>query len=358
MTTLSGQTALKNPHTAAWLAPSNIALVKYWGKSGLQIPANPSLSMTLKNARTETRVSVTPSSRREIIFKFENQEKPEFLPKIEAFLERISEFCPWVNKAAFSINSTNTFPHSSGIASSASSMAALALSVTEIDFSLAGITDESHDFLKSASFLARLGSGSASRSVYSGYALWGKHDDVHDSSDEFAIPFQSNIHSRFQNMNDDILIVNPASKSVSSSAGHSLMDTHDFRQSRIKQAVSRTKKLITALETGDMNAFIQITEQEALTLHALMMSSEKPFSLLAPESLSIISAIQDFRKQTDLPVCFTLDAGPNVHVLYPEKDATKVKRFIKSKLSPHCHNGFYLEDQTGEGPKKITRDDA
>ncbi len=358
MTAFSGHTTLKNPHTAAWLAPSNIALVKYWGKSGLQIPANPSLSMTLKNARTETRVSVTPSSRREILFKFENQEKPEFLPKIETFLERISEFCPWVNKAAFSINSTNTFPHSSGIASSASSMAALALSVTEIDFSLSGMTDESPEFLNTASFLARLGSGSASRSVYPGYALWGEHRDFDESSDEFAIPFQSKIHPQFQNMNDDILIVNPASKSVSSSAGHSLMDKHDFGQSRIKQAAFRTKKMISALETGDMDAFIQLTEQEAFTLHALMMSSEKPFTLLAPESLSIISAVQDFRKQTDLPVCFTLDAGPNVHILYPEKDATTVKRFIKSTLSPHCHNGFYLEDQTGEGPKKLTRDDA
>lgn len=358
MTAFSGQTILKNPHTAAWLAPSNIALIKYWGKSGLQIPANPSLSMTLKNARTETRVSVTPSSRREIIFKFENQEKPEFVPKIEAFLDRIGEFCPWVNKAAFSINSTNTFPHSSGIASSASSMAALALSVTEIDFSLAGMTDENYEFLKTASFLARLGSGSASRSVYPGYALWGKHLDIADSSDEFAIPFQSKIHPIFQNMHDDILIVNPASKSVSSSDGHSLMDKHDFRQSRIKQAASRTKKMINALETGDWDTFIQLTEQEAFTLHALMMSSEKPFTLLAPESLSIISAVQSFRKQTDIPVCFTLDAGPNVHVLYPEKDAITVKRFIQSTLRPHCHNGFYLEDQTGEGPKKLTRDDA
>ncbi len=358
MTAFSKHTILKKPYTAWWQAPSNIALIKYWGKKGLQLPANPSISMTLKTARTETRVSVTPSSQREIVFKFDNREKPEFLPKTEAFFERISGFCPWVNKAAFSINSSNTFPHSSGIASSASSMTALALAITEIDFSLAGKSTDHPQFNETASFLARLGSGSASRSIHGSYALWGKHPDIRESSDDYAISLQSEIHPLFQAMNDDILIVNPAAKSVSSSAGHSLMDEHSFRESRIQQASARAKKMITALHTGDMDTFIHITEQEALTLHALMMSSEKPFMLMAPESLSIIRAVQDYRKQTHIPVCFTLDAGPNVHVLYPEKDATEVKRFIQSTLRPYCYDGFYLEDQTGEGPSKITHNDA
>lgn len=336
---------------ASWNAPSNIALLKYWGKHGTQLPMNPSLSMTLKNAKSSTSMTVKYSEHQDIVFHFHGEEKPAFAPKIKTFLSRIESFCPWITKASFSINSTNTFPHSAGIASSASSMAALALCIADIDTQLSGDNDQP-SFLRKASLLARLASGSASRSVYGGYAVWGHHPAIEDSSDDFAVSFNQDIHPVFKAIHDDILIVDSTPKAVSSSAGHSLMNNHYFREGRIAQANKHLEMLKTALQKGDMDTFIRVTENEAMTLHSLMMSSEESFTLLHPNTLVLIHKIQSFRKQSDIPVCFTLDAGPNIHLLYPEAYAEKIRSFINNRLKAYCEKGSYLQDETGKGPQK------
>jgi len=99
---------------------------------------------------------------------------------------------------------------------------------------------------------------------------------------------------------------------------------------------------------------MEIVESEALTLHAMMMSSNPYFILMKPNTLEIINKIWDFREKTGLPVCFTLDAGANVHVLYPEKDAKKVFEFIKNELVAYCENEQYLCDRIGDGAKELT----
>ena len=115
----------------SWKAPSNIALVKYWGKLKGQIPANPSVSFTLTNCYTETSVYFekleNPSKDFQFDFFFEGNPKPSFHPKIVTFFERIYEYQPFLKDYYLRIDSYNSFPHSSGIASSASAMAALAL---------------------------------------------------------------------------------------------------------------------------------------------------------------------------------------------------------------------------------------
>ncbi len=347
---------INSAYRAVWQAPSNIALVKYWGKKALQQPVNASLSMTLSKAASKTSVEVRPSEQRTISFSFEGKQKPEFIPKIDQFFKRIENYCPWINRAAFTIKSENTFPHSAGIASSASSMAALALALTDIDEQLnPGKGDE--DFLMKASFLARLASGSASRSVYGGYSVWGLHPEFSRSSDTYAIGYEK-IHPVFESFHDDVLITDSQPKAVSSTAGHGLMNNHPFLEGRIAQADKNIRELATALQDGDLNRFIEITENEALTLHGLMMSSEKSFMLIKPTTLAIIKAVRNFRKQSDVPVCFTLDAGPNVHLLYPDKAKEKVQQFIKDELLQYCENQFYLEDITGAGPKKQESYDA
>lgn len=353
MTTLSFSNISKinSAYRAVWQAPSNIALVKYWGKKATQQPVNSSLSMALSKASTKTSVEITPAYHRSISFSFEEKQKPEFVPKIEQFFSRIEEYCPWIKYASFTIKSKNTFPHSAGIASSASSMAALALAITDIDQQLLP-EKGSEDFLIKASFLARLASGSASRSVYGGYSVWGLHPHFSGSSDSFAIAYKK-IHPVFETYHDDVLITDSKPKSVSSTAGHELMGNHPFRDGRIAQAEKNIRELAKALEQGNLESFIEITENEALTLHGLMMSSEESFTLMKPKTLAIIEAVRNFRKQSDVPLCFTLDAGPNVHLLYPDKVKEKVQQFIKGELLQYCENQFYLEDITGKGPKKI-----
>ena len=176
-------------------APSNIALVKYWGKKGEQLPANPSISFTLTHCYTETSIEYQRRSESSIAsgepfsfdFSFEGQPKPSFHPKIHTFFERIVAYLPFLKDYHFSIASHNSFPHSSGIASSASAMAALSVCLMQISKEL-GETSTEETFWQKASFLARLGSGSACRSVQGSIVVWGEHPAIIGSSDEYGIP--------------------------------------------------------------------------------------------------------------------------------------------------------------------------
>jgi diphosphomevalonate decarboxylase len=128
------------------------------------------------------------------------------------------------------------------------------------------------------------------------------------------------------------------------------MDGNPYAPARYQTANQNTVELLKALQNGDLEHFIQITESEALQLHALMMSSNPSFILMKPNSLSIISAIQHFRKNTRIPICFTLDAGPNIHLLYPENYKEKVLDFIQNELIKWCQNEYWIDDKTGHGP--------
>ena len=209
--------------TTTWLSPSNIALIKYWGKKNLQIPINPSLSFTLKECLTETTVSYKPSLEGfKYEFYFENKLKPSFNNKLDIFFKRIIQYLPFLNQVSLKISSNNTFPHSSGIASSASAFSALSLCLVDIEKSLV----ENTDFYKKSSFIARLGSGSACRSIYGSASFWGKSTLVDNSKDDYAIAFD--LPKFFNDYNDTILIVDEKSKSISSSVGHNLVKDHRF----------------------------------------------------------------------------------------------------------------------------------
>lgn len=322
---------------------SNIALIKYWGKYEKQIPANPSLSFTLSEAKTQTRLKFSPkkSEKSEIKVFLENQIKPSFVPKIEKFFSSIQDYIPFISQYDYEIYTQNSFPHSSGIASSASGMSALAKCLIAMEKEFCYEMEES---LKKASFLARIGSGSASRSVYPGTVVWGKSKDVEGSSNEFSIPINDEVHPVFADFRDTILIIHRGEKKVSSTVGHQLMQNHPYAEKRFQEAHINLRNLLKVMKEGDVDGFIKITEHEALTLHAMMMMSNPYFILMEPNTLSAIKRIWKFREEKRIPVCFTLDAGANVHVLYPKEFMKEVEDFIQRELKSLCENGEVLYD--------------
>jgi len=265
-------------------------------------------------------------------------------------LEKNIEYFPELKKYHLSIESRNSFPHSSGIASSASSMSALCLCLCEIQQLQHNI--EHADFLQKASYRSRLASGSACRSIYPHIALWGKANIISDSSEEFAVPI-SNIHEVFTTFHDDILIVSEQEKSVSSTAGHALMNQNIYADKRYQQANENSIKCIEYLRSGDVWNLGQLMEEEAMTLHALMMCSRPSYVLMEPETLQIINLVKSFRSENKIPAFFTLDAGPNVHLLYPHEHVSEVQKFISNSLVQYCQNRRVIKDQVGLGPQKI-----
>src|SRR5687768_1624330 len=343
-------------YSSSWRSPSNIALIKYWGKHGIQLPRNPSLSFTLSACHTVmTMVVNNEANTPKLTVLFDGMEMPSFIPKIKLFFNLIKDQFPWVETSNVVIDSVNTFPHGSGIASSASSMSALALCLVDIDDQL---KEKPHandpSWWRRVSEIARLGSGSACRSIFPVAALWGKTEDVTESNDAFAIPWEDQLAPYYKNYQDTILVVSSSEKKVSSSAGHELMSSLPYAQTRYAQAGKNLKQLIDSMHHDDQDAqFMSICESEALQLHALMLMGEKPYMLIEPNTVSIINAVWNFRKETSVPVCFTLDAGPNVHLLYPEDHKSSVHDFIKSDLRKFCNDGLIIMDEVGEGPKRL-----
>ena len=127
------------------------------------------------------------------------------------------------------------------------------------------------------------------------------------------------------------------------------MGAHPFRQSRITQAQTHTGEIITAMRSGDWEKFGAVLEAEALSLHAMMMTSRPSFILLAPKSLTAMEKIRAFRAQSGLPVYFTIDAGPNIHLIYPKHHETDVEDFIKTDLAALCQDGAFIIDECGAG---------
>ncbi|MCG1035982.1 diphosphomevalonate/mevalonate 3,5-bisphosphate decarboxylase family protein [Polaribacter sargassicola] len=341
--------------TFTWQTPSNIALVKYWGKSNPQIPKNASISFTLNNCHTITTIEFQKKEKSETVdfdLFFEGQQKEEFKPKIADFFTRIQTYCPYIFEYKMIINSENSFPHSSGIASSASGLSAIARCLMSLE-SVLNPDLSSEEINKKASFLARLGSGSASRSIEGPLVVWGNHPEIEGSSDLFGVQFPYKVHSVFNNYQDAILLVDKGEKQVSSTVGHNLMHNHPYAENRFKQANENLGKMSSILQNGDLKAFVNLVESEALTLHAMMLTSNPYFILMKPNTLEIINKIWEYREENNSNICFTLDAGANVHVLYPEAEKEAVNYFIENKLAKFCQKNQYICDSVGFGAKKI-----
>ncbi|AYZ13165.1 diphosphomevalonate decarboxylase [Chryseobacterium arthrosphaerae] len=331
--------------TVSESCPSNIALIKYWGKYKDQIPANPSISYTLNHCKTNTVMEFIADEPFSVQTFLAGNEEVKFAEKIEKYFKNIEQYLPWILKGRYLIRTENTFPHSSGIASSASGFGAIAKCLMALDEMFTGKTSE-EESLRKASFLARLGSGSACRSLYNGLVVWGDTEEVEGSSDLFAVQYpNAEIHDIFRNFNDWVLLIHEGQKSVSSTVGHGLMNTNPYAERRFQEARENFVPMKEILKTGDMEGFIRLVEHEALTLHAMMMMSDPAFILMKTGTLEVINKVWDFRKETGLPLFFTLDAGANVHLLFPaDGSEEKVKIFIEAELLQHTQKNGVVKD--------------
>lgn len=335
--------------------PSNIALVKYWGKKpeGIQLPANPSISFNLKDLYAQTSVEIihgNVSGQPSFTFTYENNKRPSFEPKIAAFLNKIWDRYSLVREFSIHINTSNNFPHGTGIASSAAGFGALALCLARLQEQVTSILFK--DFWQEASNIARLGSGSACRSMYSKPAIWGAHPTGF-GNDEYAVPMNSALHDSFENMMDAVLIVDGGEKAVSSSAGHNLLKNNPYAPARFSVANQNLISVLDALEKGQFSKLIHIVESEALQLHAMMMVSNPYYILMRPNTLAIIEKVWKYRQERQIPVMFTLDAGANVHLIFQNQYHSDVMNLIQDELLVYTEKGQYLCSAIGGSPEEV-----
>jgi diphosphomevalonate decarboxylase len=189
--------------------------------------------------------------------------------------------------------------------------------------------------------------------LIAGAAVWGKTDLVAESTDEYAVVLNRPIAEPLNALMDAVLIVDAGEKSVSSSLGHALVNKNDYAQTRFATAETNLGKLIDAMCKGNVRSFISIVESEALQLHAMMMLSSPAFILMRPNTLAVIEKIWQYREKTGAPLAFTLDAGANVHLLFPKLYNNQIVDFIDRELVAYCQNGQYLCSHTGTGPVEI-----
>ena len=304
-----------NEKIAAARAHPNIAFIKYWGNrdSRLRLPENGSISMNLASIHTITRVVVDPELQNDrFTLNEENQTGPAF-QRVHQFLDLIRSKIS--NPYFAEVTSSNNFPSSAGIASSASAFAALAVSAAaayELDLNE-----------RDLSILARMGSGSASRSIPAGFVEWYASDSHTDSYAETIAPPE---HWKLW---DCIAIVEKSSKKASSTAGHSLAGTSILQPARTAGASSRLDICRSAIIERDFQKLADIMELDSNLMHAVMMTSNPPLIYWQPESIHIMKEVMSWRKN-GLEAAYTLDAGPNVHVICTEENHGEVKDLLEN----------------------------
>ena len=305
-------------HTATAEALSNIAFIKYWGNRDhtLRLPSNASLSMNLAGLKTVTTVAFDPFLPGQDTLTLNGQ------PTTGAALARVTRHLDLVRAAAglnarAIVTSHNTFPSGAGIASSASGFAALTVAAARA----AGLALNEVDL----SVLARRGSGSASRSIPAGFTEW-LAGELPSGEDSYARTIAPPDHWA---LTDVIAVLSAAHKATGSTEGHGLADTSPFQAVRVADAPRRLSLCRTALLARDFSAFAEIVEEDAVAMHAVMMTSRPPLFYWQPLTIAIIQAVPVWRAE-GLPVCFTIDAGPNVHCLTPTDHAPEVERRLRA----------------------------
>lgn len=295
-------------------APANIAFIKYWGKKDekLRLPLNSSVSMNLDKIFSLTTVEFLPElSEDEIEMAGEKIDNKE-AKRITEFLDRVRGWAGINLKAK--VVSKNNFPKGTGIASSASGFAALSLAATKA----AGLDLTEKDL----SILARLGSGSACRSIPDGFVEWIKG---HSNETSYA---RSLYPPNYWEIVDVVAIVSKTEKKVSSTEGHGRAESSPFLATRISAMEKKIRETKKALKDKDFSRLGTIVEEEAINMHTVMMTSQPPIFYWLPKTIEIMLSVQQWRKE-GLESYFTIDAGPTVHLLCLSKDKNKVVRKLK-----------------------------
>lgn len=291
------------------LAPANIAFIKYWGKKNktLRLPANSSLSMNLSSCTTTTTVEFNPEYKSDSFSYLHQKPSLKEIKKVTTHLKRIRKLANITHFAK--VKTVNSFPKASGIASSASGFAALTLAASAAaNLKLSP---------RQLSILSRLGSGSACRSIPDGFVFWKKGTS---SQTSFAYSLYPPSH---WDLRDLICLASSKSKKTSSTQGMENTPSSPFFKTRLKILPQKIILLKKALKNRNFALFGQIIENEALNFHAVLMTQKPPLFYWNKKTINIINSVFSWRKK-GLLVYFTIDAGPNVHLICLAKDEKKV----------------------------------
>ena len=316
------------------VAPANIAFIKYWGKYNekLRLPANSSISMNLSNCITETSVEFDEKLKCDKFTLDGHGVKEDESKRVFKHLDMIRQIAGI--KIFAKVDSKNNFPKASGIASSASGFAAL----TVAGVAAAGIKLSQKDL----SILARIGSGSACRSIPDGIVEWrfGKTDKT-----SYAVSLYP---TNYWDLTDLIAVVGSGEKKVGSSEGHKLADSSPFYNARILGMPKKVREIKTAFKNKDFTKLGEIIEAEAINMHTVMMTSTPPLFYWLPETLAVTDLVLKMRER-GIESYFTIDAGPNVHIICERKNTEKIKKeLIKTKNIKKI-----IENKVGEGTHLI-----
>jgi diphosphomevalonate decarboxylase len=296
------------------IAPSNIAFIKYWGKidGNLRLPSNGSISMNLSGLTTTTTVEFLPTLTEDDVIidgeKIANEGKrvTEHLDRIRS-LAKIQSFARVV--------SINSFPSSTGLSSSASGFAALAIAAT----SAAGLKLSE----KELSILARFGSGSACRSIPDGFVEWSGGDTSESSYAQTIFP------ADYFDIVDVVALTNSGKKDVPTTLGMESAPTSPFFESRLKRMDEKLVLCKTYIKNKDFTAFGNLIEQEALNMHAVMMTSNPPLLYLRPQTIQLMNEIRSWRND-GLEAYFTINTGQDVHIICRRGDSEEVSKRVKT----------------------------
>ncbi|CAG0936718.1 diphosphomevalonate decarboxylase [Thermoflexales bacterium] len=298
-------------------ASPNIALIKYWGNRDqeLRLPANPSLSMNLAGLTTTTTVEFDPALKQDVLILGGSEIKGKGLERVSRFLDQVRRQTSEVLKTSevshlfARVESRNNFPSGAGLASSASGFAALAVAAS----AAAGLDLNEAELSR----LARLGSGSACRSVPGGFVEWTLGSDDRSS---YAYSIASADH---WDLRDIVALIDVEHKAVGSTEGHAVAATSPLQAARVATAPERLAQARSALLARDFAALADVVELDSLMMHAVMITSAPVLMYWQPSTIAVMQAVRQWRLN-GLAACTTIDAGPNVHVICTAAAADEV----------------------------------
>ncbi len=324
-------------------AASNIAFLKYWGKRDghSQWPANDSFSMTLSSLCSQTRACRTAADDHRFVFegKICTREDKRFT-KTFKHLDYLSQSLGY--QGSLEISSSNNFPTGAGIASSASGLAALTLASLAAWLNTNDWNELAERGLSRSRLanLARMGSGSAGRSLFGGYVLWRAGETPESQVIE---PYRDANHWA---LGDSVVLFSTQEKALGSTEAHAHAWTSPLFRPRLAGLPARLKAMQMALAQRDWEQLGPLLETEALEMHAVIMTAQPSHNYLNQAALDFLVELREARARGEHAAYFTIDAGPNIHVLYPMTEAARTRAWLASRMAP----GAVLHDQVGEGP--------
>lgn len=301
--------------TATASAPVNIALIKYWGKRDeeLYLPVTDSFSLSLRDGTTTT---IRQGTVDEVVL------GGSLMPKDSSFHRRLFSFLDLFRPGpsfCFHVTTVNTVPTAAGLASSASGFAALVLALN--DFFGWNLSRQQ------CSVLARLGSGSACRSVYSGFVRWNRGESD-DGNDSFAVP----VDDQWPELRLSVLLLNTNQKPISSTDAmrRTVQTSPDYLQWP-HQVTADMDQLLAALLVHDFERFGAAAERNALAMHRTMQAAIPPVNYWTDQSIQALKTVVQAR-QSGVSLFATMDAGPNVKLLYLQHSAEAVRQWFPQAI--------------------------